>query len=109
MGFSGYPVLRGSVYRSAVQASFARVGHSKSCKGGSQKGWFNQTGYMPFLATFVCDAVTGGWLRHPNGTRTARAQRREHDDDLHSCLEPWRARRIEPGGSALIDFDIPAG
>lgn len=42
MGFSCYPVLRGSGDRGAVQASFARVGHPKSCKGSSQKGWSNQ-------------------------------------------------------------------
>ncbi len=37
----------------------------------------------------------GGWLRHPNSSRTAGTQGCFHDHDLHPCTQPRGERRPE--------------
>ena len=45
---------------------------------------------------FVCDALAGGWLRHSDDPGVIRAQRSQHDNDLHSRVEKRGSGRPEP-------------
>ncbi len=46
----------------------------------------------PRVPALVCDPPIGGRLRHPDGSRAARAQGHQNYDALHACVEPRRAR-----------------
>src|SRR6185503_16704312 len=43
----------------------------------------------------------GGWVRYPDSPGVVGAFGREHDDDLHPCLEPGSYGGSEPGGPAV--------
>jgi len=48
---------------------------------------------LPYPAASLRDAPARRQLRHPHHPGAARPQRRAHDDALHACAEPRRARR----------------
>jgi hypothetical protein len=40
---------------------------------------------LSYFSALVCDPSAGSGLRHPHGAGTARAQRREYDNDIPMC------------------------
>ena len=78
--------LHESVLQRAVKDAARAAGVSPPC-------------HVSFAAAFVCDAFARSRVRHPDDSGTARASRREHDDDLHARVEPGRARRAKSARS----------
>ena len=73
----------------------------RAIKEATHQAGIAKPGQLPHLEAFLCHASLGRRLRHPHRARTAGACRCQHHDDLHPCVEPWRARRVQSGGSTV--------
>ena len=96
MGFSRDEPLRRPGNRRKTPASPPRIGPPKGCQRCTTQGRHREASRAAHFTAFLCHARTGRWLRHPNRAGTAGTQRREHDNDLHSRLEPRRKGSPKP-------------
>ena len=90
VGISRNEPLHRSGNRRAAQTSPARIGFTEGGETSRSKGRDDQTGNPTHVSPFVCHPLARRWLRHPHGSRTSRPPRCQHDDDLHTRVEPWR-------------------
>ena len=95
VGVSGAAALPGRGDGRAPAASFGPDGGAAGGGAGGAGGGRGETGDVPHTAAQLRHASTGGGLRHSDGAGTPWPQRRQHDDGLHPCPEPWRPRRTE--------------
>jgi hypothetical protein len=61
---------------------------------------FYGTPAMPKRSGLFCGPSPLRRLRHQDGLESLRAYGCQHDDDVHPCFDPGRARRLESCGPA---------
>ena len=60
---------------------------------------------LPHLPPLLRDPPARRGVRYPHHPGAPRPQRREDDDDLHACAQPWRPGRPQPCGHPLRRHD----
>jgi integrase len=68
----------------------------RDCKRAVQAAGITPPGHAAHAASCVRHALAAIGHRHTHGAEAARAQRRQHDDDLHPCGRGRRRRRQWP-------------
>jgi hypothetical protein len=92
VGVSRDALLHRPVDRRASPTSSARVRSPTRGQGCGPVGGHSASRYVPLAASFIRDPSAGSRVRHPHDSRTARASRRQYDDDLHARAQSRRAR-----------------
>jgi integrase len=98
VGFSCEPAVQGHHFRPDTAAPSARIGAPTRSDFGSAPKRHREACDVPWFPACVCNASAGGRVRHPDDPGIARAQRCQHDDDLHACVEQGWSRCTKPGG-----------
>lgn len=80
-----------------------RAGSSRQKRGSRIRNF--QTGDMPHVPAFVCNALAGERLRHSHGAGIDGPCQRQYHDDLHARPPTWRAGSTEPAGLRFDKLD----
>jgi len=99
-----WPAAASSPLRPDVPACIQARGH---------RGRNREAGHAAHAAPRLRHTPAAGRLRHPHRTRVARPCRREHDDDLYTCVEGRRhggakSARCDASNEDGIPFCRPA-
>ena len=82
----------------SCRGKFAATRHEKCC----QSVWSEKTSQLSHAAALFCDASAGERLRYSHRAGVIRAQRCEHDDDLHARAQQAGTRCEKSARSRLI-------
>src|SRR5438034_4052391 len=90
--------LARSAQRQSTATSYRRGNIAERSQESGPRLWDSKTGQLSQSASLLCYSPAATWLRHSHGSGAVRAQRREHDDDLHACPQQTRHRCEESAG-----------
>ena len=90
--------LARSAQRQSTATSYRRGNITERSQESGPRLWDSKTGQLSQSASLLCYSPAATWLRHSHGSGAVRAQRREHDDDLHACPQQTRHRCEESAG-----------